>query len=200
MVEKEKEREAIKIRIKRIRDEEYQCQMTGSYDTPTSSDAPSATASSLEPPLSKKPRRVAQIAKDHTPYNRPLTPTSKSPSVERSPNHGIGQTSTSHSSAFPLDGILTPASISPCEEIEIDPIDQIVSTMINWNAEKIMDPQFRVQPYHKNLVSVPAKSFGSHDYYKKCVPFSFICMFIITFESHSCGAICFCTLATCSDI
>lgn len=125
----------------------------------------SPTTPSLEAPPAKKPRHNANPA----PYNRPMTPASKSPSVERSPHIGIGFHASSP--VFPLDGILTPVSISPNEEIQIEPVDQIIATIVNWGADEIINPHYKNAPFHKNLAAVPQMAFETFDYYQKCVPF-----------------------------
>lgn len=130
----------------------------------------SPVETSCEPPPPKMPRRIANVPKGPTPHHRPLTPSSKSPSVERSPYNGIGI--HLNSPGFSLDGLLTPTSISPNEEFEIDPMDQIISTIVNWDAKKIIDPRYKQQAYHTNLAIVPPITFDTFDYYQKCVSFS----------------------------
>lgn len=123
---------------------------------------------SLAPPPAKKPRHNASVPKDSAPHTRPMTPGSKSPSVERSPYNGIG--SHVSSPVFPLDGILTPLSISPNEEIEVDPMDQIVSMIVNWDATKLINLRYKNEPFHTGMATVPQITFGTFEYYQKCVP------------------------------
>lgn len=153
----------LKMTLKRVRPNEFWVQSnTASTNSPP-------TTPSLVPPPAKKTRYV--IPKNTTQsalHNRPLTPGSKSPSAERSPYNGLGSHVTSP--VFPLDGILTPTSISPNEELEIDPMDQIISTIVNWDAAKLIDPQYRNAPFHTSLAAVPETTFNNFDYYQKCVP------------------------------
>lgn len=133
----------------------------------TPSTPPTPSTPSLEPPPAKKPRRTAGVP---SPHHRPMTPASKSPSVERSPYNGIGLHINSPSSAFPLDGILTPTSMSPCEDIPPQPVDQLISTIVDWDATKIIDATYKNAPFHTNVVTVPQIAFETADYYQKCVP------------------------------
>lgn len=182
MVEKEEERAALTLRFKRV-DNRWEHVIEASVNTSPNSSSPMPSTSSLlgsspfEPPQSKKPRRIAHVPKGPTPHHRPLTPSSKSPSAERSPYNGLGN--HINPPGFSLDGILTPTSISPNEEVEIDPIDQIVSMIVNWDADKIMDKRYKNEPYHTNLAAVPQISFDNFDYYQKCVPFSFNYIFLM---------------------
>lgn len=158
MAEKEKER--LRLKLKRV---------GGEWSTSMVNMSPTKATASCQPPPLKMPRRIANVPKVRTPH-RPLTPSSKSPSVERSPYNGIGM--YVNSPGFSLDGLLTPTSISPNAEIEIDPMEQIITTIVNWDAKKINDLRYKKEPYHTNLAAVPDKSFDTFDYYQKCVSFS----------------------------
>lgn len=151
----------LKMTFKRIRSNEWIQSNTATVNTPP-------TTPSLVPPPAKKPRHNGNVPKNSAPHNRPLTPGSKSPSVERSPFNGIG--SHLSSPVFPLDGILTPTSISPNEEIEKDPMEQIVHTIVNWDAGKLIDPQYKNAPFHMGMAAVPKTSFENFGNYQKCVP------------------------------
>lgn len=164
--EKERNEALLKVKLKRVGGEWTQ----SNEPSVNTSPAPSVHTPICEPPPSKS-RRIANVPKGVTTQHRPLTPSSKSPSVERSPYNGIGL--HLNSPGFSLDGLLTPTSISPNEEMEIDPKDQIVSTIVNWDAEKIIDPRYKKVPYHTNLVAVPMTSFDTFDYYQKCVLYFF---------------------------
>lgn len=179
---KEKEREALKLRIGWKHGEFFtvpspksspiSSPSTSSFGRlvePPSTTTTTTTSSSFEPPQSKKPRRIAHVPKEHTPHNRPLTPCSKSPSAERSPFNGTG--SNTNSPAFSLSGILTPTSISPSpsEENETDPIDQMIATIVNWDAEKIMDKRYINQRFHENVAVVPSTTFENFEIYKQLV-------------------------------
>lgn len=163
MVVQEEKRESIKVLLKRT--------WSGHWaSTDTSPPQPTLTSHSVfEPPQTKIPRRIAHVPNQSPLHSRPLTPSSKSPSAERSPFNSIG-----HSPPYPLDNLLTPTSnCSPNAEIEkIDPVDQLISTIINWNAGKIIDGQYKERPFHTNLVSVPPHSFETLDYYQKYVELS----------------------------
>lgn len=158
-INQEKNEKALKLTLKRVgNSDEWTQNVKPTVDTPP-------TTPSLVPPPAKKRRR--NLPKDAAPHNRPLTPASKSPSVERSPYNGIGFHVSSPT--FPLDGILTPTSISPCEEIQIEPMDQIVSMIVNWDADKLIDQRYKSMAFHKNLAAAPQSSFETFEYYQKCV-------------------------------
>lgn len=156
MVKKDAER--LRLKLKRVGRNVWTPENASPVSTPTST--------SFEHPQAKKPCHRGHIPNGN--HDRPLTPASKSPSSSYN-----GSPSYIHSPNFPLDGILTPQSISPNETNEIDQIDQITNTIVNWDAERIMDPRYQTAPYHTNVIPVPDASYQTFDYYQKCVSLLF---------------------------
>lgn len=119
---------------------------------------------SNKPSLPKSiPKKVTNGNKNHA-FNKPLTPSpSGSPSTPRSPDF--------EKSKFNLDSMLSP-SLSPIEPqaAKTDPIDAIVDTIVNWNAQSIMDKQFHKKAFHTHWVPVPKDCFENYIQYEKCVP------------------------------
>lgn len=130
-------------------------------------------------PPPKLPLQLARMIKED--QSEPSTP---KVAVNQAKNMHFKPPTPSSSTGSPDYGqatfsyldLLTPVT-TPNEEVDFDPTDSIISTIINWDAIKIMDPQFRTKAFYTNLTNVPDKSFGDRSNYEKCVHFliSFLC-------------------------
>lgn len=144
---------------------------------------------SLEPPP-KLPQQLLNMLEDAADKSTPKVAVNRpnnSNFLPPTPSSSTG--SPDYRPDFSYTDLLTPNS-TPNEEVEIDPLDSIISTIINWDAVKIMEKQFRTKPFFtKSLMDlpVPKQSFEDRSKYEKCVHSFVLLSSVISLLSLGCS-------------
>lgn len=131
-------------------------------------------------PLPLKNHRIA-----HTPKAKKATVTTAQQDVNTRKRRSSAQ--TTHLSPidtkrpmYDLEAFLTPPLVGPVEEADelIDHSSILIRTIINWNAERILDKSLNENRLRTGVSIVPKRSFEDVTLHERCVKsFSF---------SHTC--------------